>query len=806
MFVFSSAFSQLQSCPANINFSAGSLTHWFAYTGNNKNGNGPTAIKDTFSSYLPAPTGTIGTTIIYEYQLPSVPGISVNTTGGTDTYGGFSKIPTINGYQYDYSILLGSTSITRSNTNGDGGGYIRGISYNINVPAGPTTVPYTMTYAYAMVLENGQHNSDEQPLISATLKTQDSVISCASPAYYLPTLNNATREGSGATLDTAGALKEGFAPSNVPSPNPDPNSASPNAAHLYDVWAKGWTEVTFDLSPYRGQLVTLTFEADNCVPGGHFAYAYIALRNTCAGLIISGDSTACNNGNLTYSVPALASANYQWAVPNTWTIVSGNNTNVITVSVGNQGGVITAQEQNSCADLQATIPVTTVAPPVGGNVNGNATVCTGNNSSTLLVTGQTGNVIEWVSSTDGINWASIPDITNKYIAQNLTSTTQYKAVIQTNAACPSDSGMAATITVDPKSVGGVIPANSNFCAGQDRGSVLTLTNNIGSVVNWQSSQDSINWVNFNPIDTNTVYKVTGLTSSTFYRIIVKSGVCITDTSSVASIKLYTTPYPKAVVSPLDTSICYNGTAQLNAVINIGTNYTWTNYGSLNNQGDGMISSTPYSITAAATPLATANYVLSIENLGCPNFLMDTFRVIVVPQFTVSAGNDTSVVVNQPLQLQATSTDITSDTYTWSPSGNLDNPDISDPVATFGAGVTTATYTVTGVDSTGCHASDTLNIKIYNVPPGLYVPTAFTPNGDGLNDIFKPILIGMKSLTLFRVYNRWGQLVFSTSNASIGWDGTFKGIQQNSGSYVWIADGISYEGVNIQQKGNVVLIR
>src|SRR5580693_6782822 len=313
LFISYSSFCQKQSCPLYINYSSATLTHWFAYTGNNQqnasnpNGNGPLAIKMTYDSTADAPAGTIGAVAIPEYNLASVSGITVNTVSITDPFGSFPSVPVINGYHYDYSIKLGSTSITHSTQSATGGGYIRGVSYKINVPATPATQPYTMTYAYAMVLENGAHNSDEQPLISATLKTTDSVIHCASPSYYLPTLNNANN-GGGATLDSAAAIANGFSPSPQPSPNADPNSNQANAPHLHDVWTKGWTEVTFDLSPYRGQQVTLTFEADNCVPGGHFAYAYIALRNTCAGLVISGDSVACINSNTTYSVPSLTGA------------------------------------------------------------------------------------------------------------------------------------------------------------------------------------------------------------------------------------------------------------------------------------------------------------------------------------------------------------------------------------------------------------------------------------------------------------------------------------------------------------------
>ncbi len=398
MFIFSPSFSQMQACPVNINFSTGNLTHWWAYTGNNQinaqnpNGNGPLAIKQTYDSTVASPAGTIGATAIPEYNLPSVSGIHVITTTGTDLFGGFSTIPTINGYQYDYSILLGSTSISRGagGNSPNPGGYIRGISYKINVPAGPASEPYTMTYAYAMVLENGSHNTNQQPKFSATLATAAGIISCASPSYDLPTLDNAVNGGN-ATLDSAAAIKNGFTVSPQPSPNANPTGNG--GGHLQDVWTKGWTEVTFDLSPYRGQQVTLTFEADNCVPGGHFAYAYVALRNVCAGLAISGDTLACANSNLTYSVPSLAGATYQWYVPAGWTISSGSTSNIITVKVGTQNGSIIATEQNSCANLTDTIQVKTSPPSMGGSLSGDATVCTGINSSTLLLSGNTGSVI-----------------------------------------------------------------------------------------------------------------------------------------------------------------------------------------------------------------------------------------------------------------------------------------------------------------------------------------------------------------------------------------------------------------------------
>ncbi len=98
------------------------------------------------------------------------------------------------------------------------------------------------------------------------------------------------------------------------------------------------------------------------------------------------------------------------------------------------------------------------------------------------------------------------------------------------------------------------------------------------------------------------------------------------------------------------------------------------------------------------------------------------------------------------------------------------------------------------------------MKLFKVKADLYVPTAFSPNGDGLNDDFKPMALGMKSLDAFRVYNRWGQLLFSTTDIGVGWDGTFGGAEQSPGTYVWYASGTDYKGQKHERKGSVVLIR
>lgn len=800
-----SVSAQLQNCPANINFASGDLSAWSARTG----------LASGASTNYPLPN--TGISSIYEYSL-LLNGIQVISTQGADPFGNFPLIPTINGYNYGYSVKLGSTATSWEYRNANPGstnnpgGFMRSISYTINVPAGPASTPYTMTYAYAMVLENGTHNSNQQPLFRATLSTEDSVVTCASPQYYLPTFDNAGGGGggggsTGATLDTAAALANGFSLSSVPFLT-HTGTNNTNGTLLFDVWTKSWTEVTFDLSAYRGRQVTLTFETVNCEPGGHFAYAYVALRNTCAGLQISGLPVACTNSQLTYSIPALAGAIYNWTVPSGWTILSGANSNIITVTAGNNGGNIIAHEVNGCADLRDTITVATTPPTVAGEISDDETVCYGNNNTLLTLTGHTGNILNWISSTDGINWTPLANTSVNYTASNLTSTTRYKVIVQNGAACLRDTSEAVTVTVDPLTEGGVIsPAQTTICLGQHAGNQLSLAGFTGTVLNWQWSLDNSTWNNQSPANTSTVYAVTGVNATTYYRAILQSGVCPADTSAVSTINFVNIPFPSAVASPDSVIICYGTGTTLNGRVTTGTHYSWSNSSTLSNTGSGVITTLPQLLQPLASPRNTTDYVLTVSNEGCPNQFRDTIRVVVKPRIVVFAGNDTSVVANQPLQLTASVSDPTADNFNWSPALGLSATGIYNPVATLSPEMgTSITYVVRATNPEGCFGEDNIKVTIFRTGPEIFVPTGFTPNGDGLNDRIFPICVGVQSLTFFRIFNRWGQLVFSTNQMGAGWDGRLGGQLQGTGNYVFMVEGVDYNGEKIFKKGNLMLIR
>jgi len=174
------------------------------------------------------------------------------------------------------------------------------------------------------------------------------------------------------------------------------------------------------------------------------------------------------------------------------------------------------------------------------------------------------------------------------------------------------------------------------------------------------------------------------------------------------------------------------------------------------------------------------------------------KTVVINRVHAFAGKDTIAVVNQPIQLNATG----GADYEWSPHSFLDNPFIANPVATL---MSDQTYVLTVKNPDGCEAKDTLLIRVYE-HLDVYIPSAFTPNGDGRNDVLHVIAPGLKQLYYFRIYDRWGQPVFETKDLLKGWDGTIKGQLPGTGVYVWIMQGLTYLGNVVERKGTVTLIR
>lgn len=157
------------------------------------------------------------------------------------------------------------------------------------------------------------------------------------------------------------------------------------------------------------------------------------------------------------------------------------------------------------------------------------------------------------------------------------------------------------------------------------------------------------------------------------------------------------------------------------------------------------------------------------------------------------------VIDLPFDLKARQF---GETALWTPGTNLDNRTSYTPIF---KGSKEQLYTITIVTNSGCVTVDTQLVRTVKFVD-IVVPNAFTPNNDGKNDYLRPILMGIAKIRSFRIYNRWGQLLFETNNDRPGWDGTFKGHRLATQTVVWTAEGIGVDGKTYLRKGTSVLGR
>jgi gliding motility-associated-like protein len=282
-------------------------------------------------------------------------------------------------------------------------------------------------------------------------------------------------------------------------------------------------------------------------------------------------------------------------------------------------------------------------------------------------------------------------------------------------------------------------------------------------------------------------------ATTTYTLTAYLGKCV----AAAKETVRVVPYPTAKAGA-DTSICFGAETVLHGIVS-GPLFTWTPAGSIVNTG---------SLDPVVHPLFTTAYVLTnADTAGCPKPSRDTVVVTVLQRIVLNAGNDTSVVQGQPLQLQPVSAYSGPLSYSWSPANWLNNSSIKNPVALINfSGVDSIRYTVSAGNSHGCTVSDDIRVLVYKTAPAIFMPTAFTPNGDGKNDSFKPVLAGIAQLNYFSIFNRWGQLIFSTAQIDKGWDGNINGHFAEAGSFVYTIQAKDYAGKTINKKGSFVLVK
>ena len=207
----------------------------------------------------------------------------------------------------------------------------------------------------------------------------------------------------------------------------------------------------------------------------------------------------------------------------------------------------------------------------------------------------------------------------------------------------------------------------------------------------------------------------------------------------------------------------------------------------------------------ATPIATTTYEV-IAQIG--NCIPDTnyVTVTVYPLPTVTASGSQTIVDGTSAALNSSGTNIA--TIGWSPAATLSCDSCYNPIATPPG---STTYFVNVSSRFGCLAGDSVYIKVVCDATQVFIPNTFTPNGDGNNDVFYPRGTGISQVKSFRIYNRWGELLFEKDNFNLNdvgsaWNGSFNGSPPRPDVYVYIVDATCNNGEPLFIKGDVTIIK
>lgn len=252
------------------------------------------------------------------------------------------------------------------------------------------------------------------------------------------------------------------------------------------------------------------------------------------------------------------------------------------------------------------------------------------------------------------------------------------------------------------------------------------------------------------------------------------------------------PLPFVEISG-DTFFCENATEQLFATEDSNYSYQWVPTTGLD---DPNVSS-PYSSLNTST---TYRVVVTDQN-GCID-TSDAHHVIVFPELELNITSDTTIVMGDTAQLRPTSNQPVTN-VSWTPTNDLTCATCFSPDA---YPLEQTSYTITASDTIGCYEkSATIVIEVID-DIKIAMPEIFTPNSDDINDLLFVRGWNIKELVYFRIFNRWGELVFETDDLNEGWDGTYKGKDQNMDSYAYVIKAISHKDREGEARGSFSLVR
>jgi gliding motility-associated-like protein len=257
----------------------------------------------------------------------------------------------------------------------------------------------------------------------------------------------------------------------------------------------------------------------------------------------------------------------------------------------------------------------------------------------------------------------------------------------------------------------------------------------------------------------------------------------------------------------NAEICAGAAAQLPVSLSGRGPWTITYSDGTTERTINNITASTYQLTVR--PTTTTQYTITrVTDANCANLSVNSVATVTVNQAEPGVRLPTvNAYANFPVQLQARNLG-TQYTYQWLPGTGLSSSVIQNPVFSYDRSIE---YRIRMTSAEGCDTEDVLLVNVVNnndpsAKPDLLVPNAWTPNGDGHNDQLFPFTINIRQLVYFRVFNRWGQLMYETKQLGQGWDGMYRGEKQPIDVYTWTAEAIGNDGSVIRKSGNAALLR
>lgn len=615
----------------------------------------------------------------------------------------------------------------------------------------------------------------------------------------LPTAN----AGSGATICNGGSVTL---------------TGSGNGTYLWN--PGGQTTSSITVSPTTNTTYTLAV-TNSC--GTALDSAAVTV-NPLPNAAITGVSTICIG--TVDTLVATGGGTYQWNTGST-------NDSIFVNPTAMTGYTVTVTDANGCSS-SATFTVTISS--VTASITGTNAICSG---QTATLTASGGGTYLWNTGS-----------TATTITVSPTSSAVY-TVTATNALGCTDTA-TFNVTVIPQPVASVTATTTSLCSG----SSATLTASGGSTYQWSPTTGLNNSNISNPIATPT--------ANITYTVVVSNGAC----SDTASIAVAVNALPTASISVSAASICQGDSAILTA--SGGTTYVWnpggqttssisaspssaTTYTVITTDANGCTDAAttvinvlpPVSITVSGdtticagdqtvltaqggssymwspgglttssiqvSPSTSTTYTVISSNGSCSDTASITVSTYPLPTAVASASPGTINIGSSSTLTGTTSTG----TWNWTPGGSLSCAQCPNPVA---SPTVTTTYTLCVTDANNCSACDTVTVNVTTECGNIFLPSAFSPNNDGMNDFFclrgpgsqgggpctaSPCIIEID----FTIFNRWGQKVFHTTDIGEGWDGTFNGKEADPAVFFYI---VTYKSAADNKyttlEGNVSLVK